>query len=840
MKFSCCTGSRRNEVLAHPFLNGMDFLEVLQTQTVLHVHFIKELTPDILERKRVIIEGGERIKHIKVVETSIHPDEKNILIVRVHLAGDFSTYTLRLVDASEKAGEVTGTEKDYDPVLSSLDFSFKVLCSTDFDCKPLQTYIPNPGKEPEINYLAKDYASFRQLMLDRIALLAPSWKERHPADLGMTLVELLAYVGDYLSYQQDAIATEAYIGTARKRISVRRHARLVDYPMHDGSNARTWVHLEVDETLNGLLLQRLGNNCPNQFLTKTKDLPLVLTVGSQDYLKAMDEGVQVFELLHDVKLHSAHNQMNFYTWGHSDCWLPKGAVSATLDGHITSLEPGDDVLIIAEVHSPQTGSAADAAPAKRHPVRLRKLRHLEDPLGLPATGQPTDYTPIPLTAIEWDAADALPFPLCISKKDKEGQEIVISVVLGNNVLVDHGLTMPPEELEPVPDANLASEAMLNDSTSTGCPCSEPEASVIPLRFNPSIGHGPLTQAAPYRQAALSASASSHWQMQDVLPAISLRESAGATWLPRRDLLDGRPDDKLFVVEVESDGTAYLRFGDNKSGQKPAPGTVFQANYRIGNGNAGNVGANTLCHLVSDNPGITGAGDKILAIYNPLPAFGGVEQESISWVRQKAPYAFRRQERAVTAKDYEEASKRCALKIQRSTATFRWTGSWRTVFLTVDPLAEMEIGIDVEKEVRHCLERYRMAGHDLKVDSPRYTPLEVAMTVCVKGDYFSSDVKAALLDVFSNSALPDGQLGVFHPDNFTFGQPVYLSPLYARAQQVAGVDFVQITQFQRQHDRRVSGLETGKLLMSRLEIARLDNDPNFPERGVFKLTMRGGK
>ena len=70
----------------------------------------------------------------------------------------------------------------------------------------------------------------------------PDWQERHVPDLGVTLVELLAYVGDYLSYYQDAVGTEAYLGTARQRISVRRHARLVDYQLHEGCNARAWVH----------------------------------------------------------------------------------------------------------------------------------------------------------------------------------------------------------------------------------------------------------------------------------------------------------------------------------------------------------------------------------------------------------------------------------------------------------------------------------------------------------------------------------------------------------------------------------------------------------------------
>ncbi len=65
-------------------------------------------------------------------------------------------------------------------------------------------------------------------------------------DLGITLVELLAYAGDYLSYYQDAVATEAYLGTARQRISVHRHARLVDYWMHDGCNARAWLTISTD------------------------------------------------------------------------------------------------------------------------------------------------------------------------------------------------------------------------------------------------------------------------------------------------------------------------------------------------------------------------------------------------------------------------------------------------------------------------------------------------------------------------------------------------------------------------------------------------------------------
>ncbi len=133
----------------------------------------------------------------------------------------------------------------FDPRLSEVEFSFKVECASDFDCKPDAQCPPAAADEPEINYLAKDYASFRRLMLDRLSAIAPGWRERNPADLGVALVELLAYVGDQLSYYQDAVATEAYLGTARRRVSVRRHARLVDYRLHEGTNARAWVAFTV-------------------------------------------------------------------------------------------------------------------------------------------------------------------------------------------------------------------------------------------------------------------------------------------------------------------------------------------------------------------------------------------------------------------------------------------------------------------------------------------------------------------------------------------------------------------------------------------------------------------
>jgi hypothetical protein len=178
-------------------------------------------------------------------------------------------------------------------------------------------------------------------------------------------------------------------------------------------------------------------------------------------------------------------------------------------------------------------------------------------------------------------------------------------------------------------------------------------------------------------------------------------------------------------------------------------------------------------------------------------------------------------------------------VDRAAATFRWTGSWHTVFVTADRFGAAPVDQPFERDLRAWLERYRMAGYDLEVDAPAFVPLEVGLHVCVEPGFFRSDVAAAVRSVLSDTVLADGRRGLFHPDNLTFGQPVYLSAVLAAVHAVAGVQSVDVTTFQRQRQPQTSGIDTGRLLMGRLEIARLDDDPNFPERGSLDLTFGGG-
>ena len=180
--------------------------------------------------------------------------------------------------------------------------------------------------------------------------------------------------------------------------------------------------------------------------------------------------------------------------------------------------------------------------------------------------------------------------------------------------------------------------------------------------------------------------------------------------------------------------------------------------------------------------------------------------------------------------------------------------FHTMFITVDRRGGTPVTPEFERELREFLERFRMAGYDLEIDGPRYVALDLALNVCVMPGYFRAHVKQALLDAFSTRELRDGTRGFFHPDNYTFGQFVYLSQIVSRAMQVPGVAAVldlstgsklsfqtlrTRTRFQRWGHPPRGELAAGVIVTAPTEIVRLDNDPNQPENGRIRFFMEGG-
>jgi hypothetical protein len=854
-----CCDLRRLEVLRRSgSANAIEFVEVRdRAEPVLALRqrtlFVRLLRADaslvdgggnlVLTAANVQIDGGERIARVPVSWIALASalpageppslvagiDEPGrTLVIRTAVAGDFSRYTLALVAAPGSLAAPAG----FDPRLARIEFGFKVECPTPYDCASAAACPPAAAEAPEIDYLARDYEGLRRLMLDRLSLTVPGWTERSAADLGVTLVELLAYAADNLAYRQDAVATEAYLGTARRRVSVRRHARLVDYRLHEGCNARAWVRLEVAGT--NVAVPR-----GTTLLSRTADLPVEIAPASRELQRALDGGAVVFETVRDETLHGALNCFDFHTWGDEACCLPHGTVRATLRGAHPLLAPGM-FLAFVERYSPTSGVEADADRAHRHVVRLTQVQLSTDPSGQLFDSPPVD-APLPVTEIAWDAADALPFPLCLSTRAFPG--LRVSEAWGNVVLADHGTTVRDEKLGEMPAATLKRAPARGAPPSCDAPTLEP----IPPRWRPMLKGAPLTQAfglaarldVPADDEAEGWYPASRFHAlpaADARPDIALVSTLGTdvqAWTAQRDLLASSARSTEFVVEIDDERSARLRFGDGRHGARPAAKTAFSATYRVGNGVAGNVGAEALAHIVTAGSG------SFVSVANPLPACGGAEPEDVDAARRDAPEAFRTQQRAVTPDDYARAAEQRP-EVQRAAATFRWTGSWHTVFVTADRLGGGAVDAPFERRLRRHLERFRMAGYDLEVDGPRPVALDIELHVCVATDHFRAAVLKALREVLTSGVMPDGEPGLFHPDRYTFGQHVYLSPIVAAAQAIPGVVSVQPRRFQRLLRPSPTSLADGVIRIGRLEVAQLADDPNFRERGRLILSLGGGK
>jgi hypothetical protein len=824
MIYVCSQERRRAQVLAHSTLNGIDYLEILDgttEQRTLALTFLKDAPGTALQPANIVIAGGETVTGIKVTDIAYAtPSRPLTVILTVDKGGDFSGYTLSLVGATPLL-----PFPDFDPALSSVDFSFKAGCPATGDCASEACCPPEVAAEPDINYLAKDYPGFLQVMYDRLAVLMPDWTERNPADVGVVLVEILAYIADQLSYRQDAVATEAYLGTARSRISLTRHARLVDYRVGNGANARAWVHFDVARDI---VLPKAS-----QVVPRVAGLPVVMLRNGAVYPKAVPTSPLVFETMADGNLYALHNKIGFYTWSDADCCLPSGATQATLAGTLSDLAAGD-VLIFQEVLGPETGDPSDADPSHRWAVRLTSVTSL----GGDGHALTDPVTGALITEIAWDAADALPFALCVSSTaDSEHDSTPlsdVSVALGNNVPADHGFTRGWEDLGVVPPARQA------PVIAGGSGCSDAPAPVPPPPFFfPALATAPLTFVRAYDPTA-PASGFAVQNEDTPMASIAVKDSGGADpdWTIADDLLGAGELEQRFVVEIDTDGTAHLRFGDGQFGMAPVSGHDFQAAYRTGNGTLGNVGAGTFGHVSPPIPPIPTDYSAIVGVSNPIGGAGGRDPETPESIRQNAPFQFRTQLRAVTEDDYGVAAMRDT-RIREARASLRWTGSWRTAFVTADPVSELPWDSTFANELVGELDVMRMMGVDVEVEQALIVGLRVEMHVCVKPGYFRSQVRQALMSIFTSANRPDGSPGLLNPSNFTFGQTIYVSPLVAAAQGVDGVAAVEVTKLQRVDEPAVDGAGAGYLSMNRLEIAHIDNDPSRPDRGIFVLSLDGG-
>jgi predicted phage baseplate assembly protein len=439
-------GHARRRKLLESHGNGVDGVEVREGGRRLLVYFF-EHPPRELHPDNIRIDAPRGARPVRAVEVrraeELSPELEDRLIVELNHPGSAGSYLLRIVERRPDGTPGWAPYRGIDPRFAQVRFVFDV----DAPRPPIrQAPAGAPSAYDPVTYIYRDYAGLRKLMLDRLAVTMPDWTEQHEPDIWITLVELLAYIGDDLSYYEDAVATEAYLQTARNRISIRRHARLVGYRLHEGCNARAWVCVNVTSPvslpLNDIRFAAAGYaGRQGSAVLDASTLPADLLASLQQYSPvSVQPGAQGLQPV--VKLLPAHNAIGLYSWGENDSYLAAGATSAVLidgappDGEgkapqrTLELQVGD-VLILKETNDPQTRGKGPADPSLRQAVRLTGLRRLVDPL----------YEQ-PLLEVQWAPEDALTFDLAVMADGNQCAQALGNVVLAaNGVAITEPITV---------------------------------------------------------------------------------------------------------------------------------------------------------------------------------------------------------------------------------------------------------------------------------------------------------------------------------------------------------------------------------------------------------------
>lgn len=815
-------------------------IDTVQNRATLEVHFFNSQFLSVINtfaanpaKIRLIfpISGGHRLPagtgagQVQVTAITWPDVNKPVLQLTIAPIGDYSTYTLGI-----NAAEIAAPAPAIDPLFAEISFKFRPGCFSS-NCAPEWDAAPKLEDEPVIDYQAKDYDSFRHTMIVAMMQRVPGWQPTSEADLDEVLLDLFSAAADELSDYQDRVMNEAYLASARKRVSLARHARLMDYHIHQGNQASTWLALELN--LGGALLQF--------------DLLPGLEVWAGDGKKDDDPSIVfVTRQKQPQTVHQLLNSMSLYTWGNAIPSLAAGSTSADLKLYlqlyldtapnviVSAADPGsahavEDLirtgkvkyLLIQERLNPVTGALAGRDPGKRQLLRLLPGNAgavaMEDPI----TGEW-------FVRVRWEQADALLRDYCFTVDCSAGRVEHVTLFHGNLIEAHHGRPKKVtfKDASVALDPQKADEFHYERTTRRGTLCTLPDRDLAYLNTVPG-GDEPPFSTLNVSVLLPGASAADVW---DEVPSLIHSDS-------------GAESGDHFVVETDEESAdggrrSRIRFGNGVNGRELPEGAEVHCAYQVGQGLAGNIGGDKLIHF---DPNTPPAGPVLLRVrqcWNPFDVTDGRAPEPAAEIIRRVPEAYRvRQLRAVTLADYVNRAEEIP-GVARAAASYAWTGSWRTVRVTIDPAGTNVLTDDLRRKVARYLDAVRLIGEDIEIRPPRFVPLEIHMRLCAGADYWPEDVKFVLEQEFSATRTPDGRLGFFHPDRWTFGQPLHESQILGRAQSVAGVEHVISITMKRWNDPAAGADFIGNLRPN--EIIQVFSDPDHRELGFIEFEVLGGR
>ena len=608
-------------------------------QRKLHVNFFNPVDdPRLTDASNYQITGGERVQ-VNVISAKIDDSDKRQTILSLDNVGDFSTYTLHLIQ---------DTSSLYvDPFFSEKEFSFKIYEDSDFDCKKHETVLSsseedgddNDGGDGEeggfkeipisIDYMAKDYESFKSALLDLIPTKAPFWTDLSEPDLGISLIELFSHIADILSYYQDRVGNEAFLGTAQNRFSIKSHLSLIDYRLQNGIAAET-------------------------FLRFTTSKETLINRGTK--VSSRDEEI-IFETDKDILIKPEHNKMQPYDWNNNNtqlqCLLPKGSSSLLLsvDPSKTYLKSGD--LLLFEQQNFNGEFIREVVRLSKDPLIVPSPYYSPVHTTLPSTTEPV-FTIIGITPDSNAIGVPITIPLITATFSKP---VKISTISQSTVKVRKGISAnnisgivavavngktinfkPMAPLSPNSSYNVIIEAGIQEQDGQGNTITQPKTwsfttgTLLTLiewygelkndyDISRTTIYGNIVKASNGKSVvenikgeSLMVSGSleepqislSHFPLSYHLPSEVIGGKKAdivkplsslavfvdnERWIEVESLLESKQFDKHYEVSVDEEGLAKITFGNGTLGMKPSMNSELLLRYRVGTGTKGNVGSN---------------------------------------------------------------------------------------------------------------------------------------------------------------------------------------------------------------------------------------------------------
>lgn len=803
------------------------------------------------------IHGGPASDQVKAVAIDGDPAGE-VLTLTVKPIGDYSTYRLRI------------EYQNMDPIFSEIDFKFRPECFNT-NCAPTSELGPESKAEPAIDYLAKDYDSFKHTMMAAMMERVPGWQPSSEADLDQVLLELFCVAADELSDHQDRVMNEAYLLTARKRVSLARHAQLMDYHIHQGNQASTWLALKT-ATGDGFDLRGAftawtidGSVAPlSVFISRDKrhllfgmglefqdDLDsgtftvnlqekfensgIMLLPGASVSIRApgnewlvRDDTPRVYVIRKEENLlnvylprilHPLLNQMKLYTWSGAIPALKAESTAADLritdSGDKVSAEKVQNLirngdvthLLVQEWFDPSTGKMQGKDPAKRQLLRL-----LQGEEG--ATSMQDPFTGEWFVRVSWNENDKLENNYCFTVNCPAplGKVEDISLFHGNLIKVYHGRPVKTVFKEPglfTGSGEFHFERIEHGDKNIAI-CRVPEG---PLAYRDTPPGGDFPPESTLK-------------VDVVMPGVGSKE-----WQEKISLIHSDESDDHFVVETDEEGSSLIRFGNGINGKELPDGAEVRCSYQVGRDEEGNIGADKLSNFDKS------VFPEIGECWNPFNVINSRSPEPVAEIIRRVHEAYRvRQLRAVTLNDYEKRVKELP-SVSNATARYAWTGSWRTVRITVDPVGTEILDENRRKEIESYLDAIRLIGEDLEIRPPQFIPLEIHVLLCIHPGYLPEHIRDILDQEFSDGFTQSGEMGFFHPDRWTFGQRLRASQITGRVQSIEGIEHVIEVSMKRWGEATPGTDEV--IEMNHNEIFQVKNDPDHMEKGFIDFDIRGG-